>query len=163
MKQCRKCSVELVEGENWYPSQARRNSRICKQCQKEYVRQWQADNPERYRTLLRRWQADNPGRQPVSSIRRRQKERWAKTERGMKYVYLLHAPEVDRYKIGQSSNPERRIHELSKGPVEVFLVWAGDCEPGTESMLKARFRDQRVRGEWFQSLTDEQIQYVMDL
>lgn len=29
---CRKCSIDLIVGDNWYPSMARQNSRVCKVC-----------------------------------------------------------------------------------------------------------------------------------
>lgn len=158
MKHCRECGVELVVGENWYSSQAKRNNRICKECHKAYVRMWQATNYSRHRANVDRWQREGRRNKKL------QEERWAETERGVKYIYLLHAPEVDRYKIGQSSNPERRAHHLSMGPVEVVLLWAGLCNQAffVEPMLHARFRPQRVRGEWFQSLTDEQIAFIKE-
>lgn len=46
MKRCRKCGVELVEGENWYPSHAKLCSYICIECAKVYHRQQYAANRE---------------------------------------------------------------------------------------------------------------------
>lgn len=49
MVQCKTCSVELVIGENWSPSRAKRNTRSCQGCLREYNRQWRKDNPEKVR------------------------------------------------------------------------------------------------------------------
>ena len=144
MPVCRKCGVELVEGDTWYPSGAKRNDCICKECKKAYARQWAAANYSRSRANTDRWQRDN-------------------LERPDTNVYILYAPEVDRYKIGQSKDPERRLKQVAAlSPVDIELFWWGLCPGGTEGMLRARFRDQWVRGEWFQSLTGDQIEFIKE-
>lgn len=46
MKKCRQCGVELMEGENWYPSLAKKNSRICIECKKAGQHQWREEHPD---------------------------------------------------------------------------------------------------------------------
>lgn len=59
MKKCRVCGVELNSG-NTYACIMRTGSRICKKCQREYVRAWGKSNPERKRKYLRKWYSRNP-------------------------------------------------------------------------------------------------------
>lgn len=36
MKECRECGVELIIGENWLESRAKRNQHICQECEAAY-------------------------------------------------------------------------------------------------------------------------------
>ena len=49
MKNCRKCGVELVVGENWYPSCAKRGDYQCTVCHKATGRRWVEENREKRR------------------------------------------------------------------------------------------------------------------
>lgn len=66
------------------------------------------------------------------------------------FVYFLHSPEVQRVKIGFAAMPPRRIEGIrNASPVE--LEWLGVI-PGSrddEAALHARFKEFRVRREWF--------------
>jgi len=46
---CRKCNVDLVVGDNWYASWAKRNSYCCIPCVNKTTKKWNKDNPERKR------------------------------------------------------------------------------------------------------------------
>ena len=43
------CGVELVVGENWYPSDRKNGNYICKDCRAEITRSWREKNPEKTR------------------------------------------------------------------------------------------------------------------
>ena len=60
MPKCRKCDTELVEGENWYVSYAKRNDCICKACKRSSSRQWRKEHPQKVDEYNRRWRADHP-------------------------------------------------------------------------------------------------------
>ena len=45
MKNCNKCSVELVVGENWAPSMEKNSTFKCKSCIKEYDKHHRLKNP----------------------------------------------------------------------------------------------------------------------
>ena len=47
-KRCRVCGKVLTD-ENWYPSDRRHGSCICKECKKEQRRSYREENPEKYR------------------------------------------------------------------------------------------------------------------
>ena len=118
---------------------------LCKQC---HQRQW--EEASSYKRLQEQSRQCNGHSKKCGKLRDTN-------------IYILYAPEVNRYKIGQSDYPERRAKEVAAGsPVDIELLWWGLCPGGTEGMLRARFRDQRVRGEWFQSLTDEQIAFIKE-
>ncbi len=65
MKTCRRCGVELVPGENWYPSQEKHSNYICKTCVKERWRDRYASNRSKVCKILRdhsEWLKDDPER-----------------------------------------------------------------------------------------------------
>ena len=47
------CGVELTD-ENWYPSDRKHGSCICKNCKKEYDRSWRKENPDKARAAWTR-------------------------------------------------------------------------------------------------------------
>lgn len=55
MASCRKCGVELAEGENWYPSNAKTYNYICAECVNIYKRQWDEAHRERERERKHQW------------------------------------------------------------------------------------------------------------
>jgi hypothetical protein len=57
MKTCRRCGVELVPGENWYPSQEKHSNYICKTCVKERWRDRYASESE-FRERTARYQRE---------------------------------------------------------------------------------------------------------
>ena len=68
------------------------------------------------------------------------------------YVYLIHAQEATRYKIGWSVNPILRRQELQKqSPYPLKIVksfWTLDAI-AEESLLHKHFSKWRIFGEWF--------------
>lgn len=44
---CNRCSIELVNPENWHPSAAKRRWLICKQCANTRQNEWSKNNPDK--------------------------------------------------------------------------------------------------------------------
>jgi hypothetical protein len=65
-------------------------------------------------------------------------------------VYFVEALELDRVKIGWTTNLEERLHDLQTGcpaPVELCFTLPGGRPE--EASLHRRFAHARVHGEWF--------------
>lgn len=81
------------------------------------------------------------------------------------FVYLFHNTENDSYKIGLSKDPEKRLGAIKtslSSDVEMILsIETGDMV-SLESYLHDRFKDRRIRGEWFK-LTKEDVDYIKSL
>ena len=77
------------------------------------------------------------------------------------YVYLMQDTTNNYYKIGHSKNPQYREKTLQseKPTIELLLSYAGSCEDETE--LHERFKEKRIRGEWF-DINEEDIQAIKD-
>jgi hypothetical protein len=70
---------------------------------------------------------------------------------GLGWVYFIENAETKRIKIGHSAKPEARLSDLGVGnDCPLVLLGAIEGGPALEKALHARFRAQRVRGEWFQ-------------
>jgi len=98
MKTCRDCGVELVAGENWYPSYVERGDCICKECWREYCRRWQKANPEKVREANRRWHEANleKAREAVRRYRKANPERVRESSRRWYEANPEKAREKDR-------------------------------------------------------------------
>jgi len=67
-------------------------------------------------------------------------------------IYLIHAPEVERYKIGVSKHPEKRMDEIqtSRGDeIELIDSWHVEKPFETEKEIHSKLWNSRVSGEWF--------------
>lgn len=77
-------------------------------------------------------------------------KRW---EKNQGYVYLIHAIETNRYKIGRTVNPVARFAELKKqSPYPLKIVnsfWTPDSVKD-EKDLHIGLGNIRVHGEWFE-------------
>ena len=68
------------------------------------------------------------------------------------YIYVIGAPCVQAVKIGRAADVEARLNGLQTGsPFPLSVLWQRRVPnaKATEDALHKRFRDQRVRGEWF--------------
>lgn len=74
--------------------------------------------------------------------------------RRLSKTYLMRDENTGCTKIGKSVNPRRRERTLlsDKPTITLFKV----CEKNVERELHAKYKDKRVRGEWF-TLTEEDI------
>jgi len=75
-----------------------------------------------------------------------------------KFVYVANEVDTGNYKIGISSDPERRVKELNTGnSSEIKLIHcylATDDKHKSETLAHAIFEEDRIRGEWFGSGID---------
>ena len=79
------------------------------------------------------------------------------------YIYLLHADTQSCYKIGMTTNLQRRMANiLLPFPITMVhsiavpdMVWA-------ERHLHTRFADKRLNGEWF-NLDDDDVRWICSL
>jgi hypothetical protein len=70
-------------------------------------------------------------------------------------VYVIHAPEAGRVKIGTSKHPLRRLADLQVANSH-RLVLVRVLPLASEEEMHTRFKSRRVRGEWFDdSILDE--------
>jgi hypothetical protein len=77
-------------------------------------------------------------------------------------VYIVRDIDVTGfYKIGVTNNLYRRFNELTKMPFQIGLVCVLTFENVymLEARLHDRFREKRIRGEWF-NLTQEDIAWI---
>lgn len=81
------------------------------------------------------------------------------------FVYILHAPELDAYKIGVSKDVDKRIKQLQTGNTcDILLVdkFLSNYPYKIESCLHRKYNMENVKGEWFH-LSNEQVQsFKMD-
>lgn len=77
MKNCRKCGAELVVGENWYASLAKRSNHICIPCDNIKSRQHYQEHRGEHSTYTRQRRAANPGPHRGYEQRRRARKRGA--------------------------------------------------------------------------------------
>lgn len=88
------------------------------------------------------------------------REKYEHYKRNQGYVYLVHAKGTNRYKIGRSINPLKRLDQLQgQSPFPLIVedcVWSPDSIL-LEKQLHDRFCDFRVHGEWFELEDKEYI------
>jgi Meiotically Up-regulated Gene 113 (MUG113) protein len=81
------------------------------------------------------------------------------------YVYVLRQVNGTHYKIGHTSNPDKRKHTFDvKLPfaVEFDVLIATDDRYQLERDLHTRYADKRVNGEWF-NLSDDDLEDLRGL
>lgn len=107
MKKCRKCGVELVAGENQYPSCAKRGSHICKKCISAQGHQYYKENSEAAKERARRWRQANPEKVKAARARFHKKHPDRKKEASDRYC----AANADKLKEAgaryRAANPEK--------------------------------------------------------
>jgi hypothetical protein len=77
-----------------------------------------------------------------------------KRGKGSQFIYFVRIRGTEFLKIGRSGDPARRLEALkSSVPFELELVGIlKEAEPVTEIRLHERFKELRVRGEWFREV-----------
>jgi hypothetical protein len=80
---------------------------------------------------------------------------------GVGYVYLIKMD--SHYKIGISKNPKRRLKAFSTMPqqLEVILTAKVNDYARIEEELHEKYKEKRVRGEWFE-LDDLEVKEITD-
>lgn len=75
-----------------------------------------------------------------------------------KHIYIIQLGDTDIYKIGFSKDPDKRIKQLqSKCPIPLKIIYTnfGHDYEFVEKYLHYQYREQRVKGEWFQLSTED--------
>lgn len=101
---------------------------------------------------------------PIQIIETAPKEPADRSDTRIGYVYLIQSP-TGHYKIGHTSNPDKRIKTFeSKLPFEIEFIHLICTEDrfALEKELHRKFAQQRVRGEWFK-LTSADVDYIKSL
>ena len=75
------------------------------------------------------------------------------------FVYLMHNKTNGYYKIGKSNNPKFRERTLQSQEPDVELIAKWEVDSNEEKLLHKKFKDKRVRGEWF-ALDEEDVNYI---
>lgn len=78
------------------------------------------------------------------------------------FVYLMRS-ENDKYKIGYSKDPKKRLKSLQNDTpfaLECLRVIQTDDMTKLERDMHKHYKDRRIVGEWF-SLNDEDVSYFM--
>lgn len=80
------------------------------------------------------------------------------------YIYVVGAPCIQAVKIGHAANVADRVAGLQTGsPLPLIVLWQHRTlnPKSVEDTLHKRFRDKRVRGEWF-DLGPDAVRIVRD-
>ncbi|MCG9910217.1 MAG: GIY-YIG nuclease family protein, partial [Flavobacteriales bacterium] len=74
------------------------------------------------------------------------------------YVYLMHNKHNNYYKIGRSIKPEYREKTLQAQEPDIALInkWIASAE--VEKILHRKYKEKKMRGEWFKLTTDDIIE-----
>lgn len=81
------------------------------------------------------------------------------------YVYLVHSPTNDVYKIGRAKRVDGRYGSIARqSPVEVRLIHAFKSSDSKEAdkKLHEAYRSKRVIGEWF-SLSHQEVESFVSI
>jgi len=66
------------------------------------------------------------------------------------WVYLIEDVTADAVKIGRAKDPQARLANMRTGTInDLHLRHAIRCDMGAERVIHERFKDRRIRGEWF--------------
>ncbi len=74
-------------------------------------------------------------------------------------VYLMKDEHSGLYKIGRSINPLKRERTLQSEKPQIRLIYSFNAYCKDEIDIHEKFKDKRVRGEWF-SLNEDDINYI---
>ena len=82
-KQCNKCGVDLVVGENWTAGRERKGDYICRACHKVRTLAWRKANPEKVNSSRVAWWRANPERRAKYMVTQKPRDRaWRKANPG---------------------------------------------------------------------------------
>lgn len=79
------------------------------------------------------------------------------------YIYLIQDKETGLTKIGRSEDPQKRLKQLKypgtlmPRPLDFFIYHSWADDPRVEKELHSKFKEQRVRGEWFNLSKDDLV------
>lgn len=76
------------------------------------------------------------------------------------FLYIMRNNRNAYFKIGYSSNPKFREKTLQAEDPDITLVHSWECCKSIETKVHRKFKDNRLRGEWFK-LTDKEMLNVL--
>jgi hypothetical protein len=79
----------------------------------------------------------------------------------MTNIYLMLDENTGYHKIGRSKNPNKRERTLQSEKPTISLFYHCEVPAKIESILHEKYKDYRVRGEWF-DLDEEQINEIVE-
>lgn len=82
-----------------------------------------------------------------------------------KYVYLIKSEETDRYKIGISKNPAKRLKQLQTGNSEKLVLinkYETSLFNKIETTLHNRYSYLKKEGEWFEFGLDQELSFISE-
>jgi ribosomal protein L16 Arg81 hydroxylase len=91
----------------------------------------------------------------ISIIKENRKFKTKKTA-----IYLMYDEHTKYYKIGRSLNPTKREKTLQSEKPSIVLKYSFSGVIDDESALHDKFKDKRIRGEWF-NLDELDIDYII--
>lgn len=77
------------------------------------------------------------------------------------YLYIVHSKRFDLIKIGVSSSPKRRINDIkSYLPFTVNCIFLKYYQAvySLEQIIHDRFKNNQIKGEWFQVYKEDVIE-----
>ena len=77
------------------------------------------------------------------------------------FVYLMLDKNTGYHKIGRSINPNKRERTLQSEKPTITLFYHCEVPVKIETILHEKYKDYRVRGEWF-DLDEEQINEIVE-
>lgn len=81
----------------------------------------------------------------------------------MKFIYLIKCEDSDNYKIGFSSNPEKRLKELQVGhPFKLNIISTYDSiyYNEIENSLHNKYGYTKKTGEWFTLSLEDEMNFI---
>lgn len=75
------------------------------------------------------------------------------------YVYIMIDHNTKYYKIGKSDSPLKREKTLQSEKPTIQLIYYFESYDNDEKILHQKFKDKRIRGEWF-NLDENDIEYI---
>lgn len=76
------------------------------------------------------------------------------------FIYIMKDENTGYYKIGRSVNPKKRERTLQSEKPTITLIFSARGLVEEEITLHNRYKDTRIRGEWF-SLQDYEVQDII--
>lgn len=113
--------------------------------------------------IIREWDSFPPflSALEMEIDRKRPKTRKPKVKKKT-FLYLIEDERNGFIKIGRAQSPSARERTLQSEMPLLSLIWQCEGLQQDEKDLHERFKDKRVRGEWF-SLSKEDIEFIKSL
>lgn len=74
------------------------------------------------------------------------------------YTYLIRCLKNNLVKIGKSSDVKRRLNQIKSEEGQCYMI--GYCDKNIEQQLHRAYKEQNIRGEWF-DLSNEMLSKIL--